>query len=90
MEKAQRDYDEYIAEYYRRGALRQLTDEERKSIIDGLKANWEEIHHQYQGLSVITDTLPKKNRKERMEGQMKQLEKDIELFEKFTTIYIGN
>jgi hypothetical protein len=25
-----------------------------------------------------------------MENAMKQLEKDIELFEKFTTIYIGN
>ena len=60
------------------------------AIIDGLKANWEDIHEQYQGLSVVTDTTPKKNRKERMEAQMKQLEKDIEMIEKHTVIYIGN
>eukprot|EP00745_Piridium_sociabile_P012489 TRINITY_DN191644_c0_g1_i1.p1 TRINITY_DN191644_c0_g1~~TRINITY_DN191644_c0_g1_i1.p1 ORF type:complete len:252 (-),score=81.66 TRINITY_DN191644_c0_g1_i1:15-770(-) len=90
MQRAQEEYDAYIAEHFRRGALRCLTIEERQCIIDGLKANWEDIHEQYQGLSVVTDTTPKKNRKERMEAQMKQLEKDIEMFEKFCTIYIGN
>ena len=62
----------------------------RQSIIAGLKKNWEEIHHQYQGLSVVTDTMPKKNRKERMEAEMNQLERDIELLEKHTNIYIAN
>jgi len=90
MQRAQDEYDAYVAEHFRRGALRSLTVDERQIIIDGLKANWEDIHEQYQGLSVVTDTTPKKNRKERMEAQMKQLEKDIEMFEKFTTIYIGN
>ena len=90
MRLAQEEYDAYIADHFRRGALRCLTVDERRSIIDGLKANWEDIHEQYQGLSVVTDTTPKKNRKERMEAQMKQLEKDIEMFEKFSTIYIGN
>lgn len=90
MARAQQEYDEYVAEHFRRGALRSISTEDRQAIIDGLKANWEDIHEQYQGLSVVTDTTPKKNRKERMEAQMKQLEKDIEMFEKFTTIYIGN
>lgn len=90
MRRAQEDYNAYIAEHFRRGALQQLSSEERRSIIDGLKANWEDIHKQYQGLSVVTDTMPKKNRKERMEAQMKQLEKDIEMLEKHTIIYIGN
>ena len=62
----------------------------RQSIIDGLKQNWEEIHHQYQGLSVVTDTAPKKNRKERMEAEMNQLERDIELLEKHSHIYIAS
>ena len=62
----------------------------RQAIIDGLKRNWEEIHHQYQGLSVVTDTAPKKNRKERMEAEMNQLERDIELLEKHSHIYIAN
>lgn len=55
-----------------------------------MKANWEEIHHQYQGLSVVTDSAPKKNRKERMEGEMNQLEKDIDMLEKQSIIYIAN
>ena len=90
MVKAQEEYDAYVAERHRRGALRSLTGEERQTIIDGLKTNWEDIHEKFQALSVVIDTTPKKSRKELMEAQMKQLEKDIELFEKHTTIYIGN
>ena len=59
-----------------------------KHNILGLKKNWEELHHQYQGLSVVTDTAPKKNRKERMEAEMKQLERDIEMIEKHDAIFI--
>ena len=62
----------------------------RQGILDGLKKNWEELHHQYQGLSVVTDTAPKKARKERMEAEMKQLERDIETIEKHKVIYIAN
>jgi len=90
VKRAQEEYDQYIAEQIRRTALRQLTPEERQAIVDGLKANWEDIQDQYQGLSVVTDTAPKKNRKERMEAQMKQLERDIEMFDKHKIIYIGN
>lgn len=88
--RAQEEYDEYVREHYRRGAMKQLTEAERQTILDGLKKNWEEIHHQYQGLSVVTDTAPKKMRKERMEAEMKQLERDIELLEKHKVIYISN
>eukprot|EP00794_Sanderia_malayensis_P003882 gene3882-4426_t len=90
VEQAQREYDEYVKESFRRGAMESLSDEERHSIIQGLKKNWEEIHHLYQGLSVVTDTAPKKNRKERMEAEMNQLERDIELLEKHNHIYIAN
>ena len=90
VKRAQEEYDAYIRERMRQGAMKQLTDEERDDIISGLKKNWEELHHQYQGLSVVTDTTPKKNRKERMEAEMKQLERDIELIEKHKIIYIGN
>ncbi|ESP01923.1 hypothetical protein LOTGIDRAFT_199949 [Lottia gigantea] len=90
MIKAQDEYNQYVAEYMRRGAMQKLTEDERRAILDGLKTNWEDIHDQYQGLSVVTDTAPKKNRKERMEAQMKQLERDIEMFEKHKIIYIAN
>merc|ERR1711881_345501 len=49
----------------------------------------EELHQKFQGLSVVTDTAPKKNRKERMEAQMSQLERDIDLLERHTTIYVA-
>ena len=70
--------------------MKQLTADERNGILSGLKKNWEEIHDQYQGLSVVTDTAPKKNRKERMEAEMKQLERDIETIERHKVIYIAN
>lgn len=89
MKRAQEEYNAYVAEHFRRGAMQQLTQEERQSILDGLKKNWEEIHDQYQGLSVVTDTAPKKNRKERMEAEMKQLERDIESIERHKIIYIA-
>ncbi|XP_033762847.1 enkurin-like isoform X2 [Pecten maximus] len=90
MQKAQEEYDAYIAEHFRRGAMRSLTEEERQAILKGLQVNWEDIHEQYQSLSVVTDTAPKKNRKERMEAEMKQLERDIETFERHKVIYIAN
>lgn len=61
-----------------------------QDVIRGLKHNWEEYHHQYQSLSVMVDTIPKRNRKEFLENEMKKLEKDIEILEKHDIIYIGN
>lgn len=90
IKRAQEEYNAYVAEHFRRGAMKQLTEEERQGILNGLKKNWEEIHDQYQGLSVVTDTAPKKNRKERMEAEMKQLERDIETLERHKVIYIAN
>ncbi|KAK6299822.1 hypothetical protein J4Q44_G00298550 [Coregonus suidteri] len=57
---------------------------------EGMKKNWGELHHQYQELSVVMDTTPKKYCKERLELEMKQLERDIDLIERYKTIYIAN
>ncbi|XP_039609869.1 enkurin isoform X1 [Polypterus senegalus] len=87
---AHEEYEAYVKERLRQGAMKQLSDEERQTVLQGLKKNWEELSQQYQGLSVVIDTVPKKNRKERLENEMKQLEKDIEMIEKHKTIYIAN
>lgn len=87
---AQERYDEYVAEIVRQGALEQVGDGDRDDVLSGLKQKWEELHHQYQGLSVVTDTAPKKNRKERMEAQMSQLERDIAMLERHSTLYVTN
>ncbi|XP_065896470.1 enkurin-like [Dysidea avara] len=86
--QAQAEYDKYIEETMRQGALLKVSDDERKEILAGLKKNWEQLHHQYQGLSVVTDTVPKKARKEHMEAEMKQLEQDIAMVEKHQLIYL--
>lgn len=58
--------------------------------LQALKKNWDDLLHQYQGLSVVIDTTPKKYKKERLELEMKQLERDIDLIERHKTIYIAN
>jgi len=88
MEEHQKSYDAYIQQRMEKGALNQISGAERQQTLDGLKKNWEELHLQYQGLSVVTDTAPKKARKERMEAEMKQLEKDIDTIEKHKIIYV--
>ncbi|XP_012499665.1 PREDICTED: enkurin [Propithecus coquereli] len=58
--------------------------------LQGLKKNWEEVHKEFQSLSVFIDSTPKKMRKQRLEEEMKQLEHDIAVIEKHKIIYIAN
>ncbi|XP_042187987.1 enkurin [Callorhinchus milii] len=90
VKRVQEEYDAYVKEYMRKGAMKQLTEEERDAVLQGLKKNWEELHHEFQGLSVVIDSLPKKNNKLRLEASMKNLEKDIDLIERHKTIYIAH
>lgn len=87
--RAKQEYDAYMNEYLKRGALRTMSDAERESILNGLKKNWDELHHAYQSLSVVTDTIPKRMKKEKLENDMKLLEKDIELLQRYQLIYIA-
>ncbi|KAJ8929900.1 hypothetical protein NQ314_017365 [Rhamnusium bicolor] len=67
---------------------RYITKEERDKLLDGLKQNWEELQKQYQGLPILTDTIPKRNRKLKIESDLKQIEKDIVLVERHPYIYV--
>lgn len=67
-----------------------MSEQERASILDGLKRNWDELHQQYQSLSVVIDTIPKRMKKEKLENEMKTLEKDIELLQRHQLIYIAD
>ena len=58
--------------------------------LQGLKKNWEEVHKEFQSLSVFIDSIPKKIRKQKLEEEMKQLEHDIGVLEKHKVIYIAN
>lgn len=65
-----------------------LSLEERMDLIKGLKKTWTEMQRMYQGLPVLTDTIPKKIRKNTMEMELRQLEKDILLIEENPLIYV--
>ncbi|KAA0704937.1 Enkurin [Triplophysa tibetana] len=90
VRKAQKEFDNYVKDHMGGGALKQLSDPERHKILQALKKNWDDLLHQYQGISVVIDTTPKKYKKERLELEMKQLERDIDLIERYKTIYIAN
>ncbi|XP_003229444.2 enkurin [Anolis carolinensis] len=87
---AQEESEAYVKETLRKHGLTKLSKEERQSVLEGLKTNWEEVHKQFQALSVVIDSISKKLRKEKLELQMKQLEEDIKVLEKHKVIYIKN
>jgi hypothetical protein len=88
--KAKEEYEKYMAEYFKRGAMRAMTEEEREAILSGLKQNWDELQKTYLSLSVVTDTIPKRMRKEKIETEMKLLEKDIDLLQRHQLIYVAD
>lgn len=65
-----------------------LSQEERKSILNGLRAKWEDLQKQYQRLPLFIDTQPKKVIKTKLENDLKQAEQDIMLFEANENIYV--
>ena len=87
--QAQNDYENYVVQKMRQNSLAEISSTDKDDVLNGLKAKWEKIHHEYQGISVVTDTAPKKNRKERMEAQMSQLERDIDLLERNNFLYVA-
>ena len=58
------------------------------SFHQGLRENWTLVNQIYQGQSLLTDTLFKRQRKAKVEGQLKQLEKFIQMLEQHSVIYI--
>merc|ERR1711998_171841 len=65
---------------------RLLTEDERLTLIDQLKAKWDNINQEYQRSSTLAlfnlDTIGKVKRKEQYEAQLAQIEKDIEKLNK--------
>jgi len=86
--RTMKDHEARVSAMSKAGAPRQLTSEERQSLLDGLKANWTQLHRDYQGLSVVVDTESKKQRKKSMEARLAQLEADIQRVERHPVIYV--
>jgi len=66
--------------------MRLLSEDERLTLIDQLKAKWDNINQEYQRSSTLAlfnlDTIGKVKRKEQYEAQLAQIEKDIEKLSK--------
>jgi len=64
--------------------VRPMSEEERQSLITGLKMNWETVNKDYQAMAhlIKLDTVGKIRRKEQMEAKLTQIEKDIEKLSK--------
>lgn len=56
--------------------------------VQGLKKTWDQLHHEYQCLPLVTETMSQKSHRQRLETKMAQLENDIELIQRFKTIYV--
>lgn len=54
----------------------------------GLKTNWAELHKEFLLLPMLTDTMPKMKRKTTLEKELNNLEKDIDLLERNSSIYV--
>ena len=59
-----------------------------QTILAGLKQNWADLLHEYQGLSVVIDNLSKRTHKKQLEDKLAQLEADIKRIEQHKVIYV--
>ena len=61
-----------------------LPEDERMELIGGLKKKWEVVHKEYQTLTHLGNEASrgKKVKKEKCEGELAQIEKDIEKLQK--------
>ncbi|KAL6443405.1 hypothetical protein ACFW04_002928 [Cataglyphis niger] len=82
----QHDFDEN--KMSKISSCRYIDKEERKILLDGMKKKWEEMMKQFQRLPFLSDTLPKAQKKAKMERELQQLEKDIATIEQHPHIYV--
>jgi len=87
--QAQQDYEQYLQQVQAEGAHYQVSEEERRELLQGLRANMADLQRDYLGLSVVADTASKRTRKKQMEEQLAQLEADIAKVERHAVILVS-
>lgn len=88
IEETEKQYHDYVLNQQKQEALYKISESEHSEMLNSLKKQWDVLHHDYQGLSVVTDTAPKKNIKENLENAMSQIERDIEKLERHDVVYV--
>ncbi|XP_077597040.1 enkurin-like [Stigmatopora nigra] len=87
--KHQRALDEYnlnLKMQEQHETMKCLSDKECQDIIEGLKQKYSELNSEYLRLPFMIDTPSMKTKKVRLEAEMKQLEDDIKLLDRFESI----
>ena len=57
--------------------IREISQPERKKLLEGLKHNWHKMQEEYQKMPLLIDSVPKMIRKTKLENNLKSLENDI-------------
>lgn len=65
-----------------------LSEGERSTLLSHLKKKWGSLNTAYQKFGLSIDSLPKKLRKEEMERQLAEIERDIKTLERGETVLI--
>ncbi|GIL89507.1 hypothetical protein Vretifemale_17298 [Volvox reticuliferus] len=66
----------------------QLSPDDRQQLIRHLKNKWGSVNTAYQGLSLTVDTAMKKIRKEAMERELAEIERDIRTLERGEVVLV--
>ena len=90
MQKARKQSEREAQEAIDTQKAKEISDEERRELLRGLKENWAALNKAYSAQSLCIDNLPKQFRKESLERQMAALEKDIDLVESNSIILIAS
>ena len=85
---AEAQYDDFLKIHMKKQAAKEVGADERRCLLENFKTKWNHLNHKYQGLSVVTDTVAKKSRKEKLENEISQIEADIKFLEKYSKILI--
>jgi hypothetical protein len=65
-----------------------MSSEDRAQLILHLKRKWGKVNHHYQGFSLAVDNEMKKRRKEELERQLAEIERDIKSLERGDVILV--
>jgi hypothetical protein len=66
----------------------QLSVDDRAQLLLHLKRKWGSINHAFQGFSLAVDSEMKKHRKEELERQLAEVERDIKMLERGQTVLV--
>ena len=68
--------------------MSELSASERSQLLRHLKVKWASVNEAYQKLSVSTDSEQKKYKKEAIERQLAEIEKDIKTLERGDVVLV--